>query len=426
MAADAEIVARDIVNRLTALVEQHEAWRGRGTLNLNAANNVLSPTARRMLSTRLADKGMSGGLGRRHHMGGGIIDEIETLVVNLGQRLFGARYVEYRPASGSIANALAIAALVDADATLMVLGEGAPGHQSYRRDGWGGRLARRVVDLPFDYAALDVDPVELQRSVEATRPRLIILGTALLLFPYNLAPIRQAADSVGALVMYDGAHAMGLLAGGAFQAPLAEGADLVTGSTQKSLPGPIGGLILTLAPELGERIFDVCTHLVSNYENNRTLALGVAFAELLAFGRAYAAACIANAQSLARALETLGFKPLGAQRGYTQTNQVILDVSDRGSANTLSETWERANIITTAMHLPSPIPAAGRPPDGIRLGVQEVTRLGMGATEMHRIADLMHRAAGVDDPQTVAADATDLVRSFPTVYYTFENPVVHV
>src|SRR5205085_3780193 len=136
-------------------------------------------------------------------------------------------------------------------------------------------------------------------------------------------------------------------------------------STQKSLPGPIGGLILSQSPELGERIFDVCTRLVSNYENNRAAALGVTFAEMAAFGGAYAAAMIANAQALAQALAERGFTPLGSGRGYTQTNQVLLDVSDRGPADDLAERMEQANIIVTAVHLPSPKPSTGRPTDGI-------------------------------------------------------------
>lgn len=414
--------ARDLFEQMRALAEQHDSWRGRTTLNLNAANNVMSAAARQMLPTRLADKGISGGLGRRHHMGGHLIDELETILVKLGQSVFRAANVEYRPASGSLANALAIASVLPHGATMMALGDGAPGHLSYRTDGWGGHLASKVVDLPFDFEALDVDIPAFRQAAERERPELIVLGTQMLIFPYSLGAIREVADSVGALVMYDGAHAMGLFAGGAFQDPLRQGADLVTGSTQKSLPGPIGGLILSQSPELGERIFDVCTRLVSNYENNRAAALGVTFAEMAAFGPAYAAAMVANAQTLAGALAERGFRPVGAGRGYTQTNQVLLEVSDCGAADNLAERWERANIIVTAVHLPGPRLSAGRPTDGIRIGVQEVTRLGMGTAEMVRIADLMVRAADRDDLTTVGRQVADLVGAFPTVYYCFENP----
>jgi glycine hydroxymethyltransferase len=413
---------RDRFDQLRALAEQHDVWRGRETLNLNAANGVLSDTARRMLSTRVADKGISGGLGTRHHMGGRLIDAAESIVVDLAQALFGASGVEYRPASGSLANALALAALTSPQDTLMVLNAGAPGHQSYRLDGWGGRLAQRVVDLPFDAETLDVDVGQLAEAAARYRPRLIVLGSAITLFPYTLAPVRQVADDIGALVMYDGAHAMGLFAGGVFQDPLREGADLITGSTQKTLPGPIGGLILTRSSTLDHQIFEVGTRLISNYENNRVLALGIALSEMAEFGQAYARACVANAQTLATALAEAGFHPLGEGRGYTRTNQVLLDVRPGPCpADALAERWERANIIVPALQLPSSAARAGLAANGIRIGVQEVTRLGMGPAEMRHIADLMQRAADGDDPAILKHHATDLARAYPNVYYSFEH-----
>ena len=422
MIADTAVsAARGLAEQLANLASRHDAWRGRTTLNLNAANNVMSPAARRMLPTRLADKGISGGLGRRHHMGGGLIDEMEDIVVQLGSQVFNARHVEYRPASGSIANALAIATLTGPSDTLMVLGEAAAGHQSYRRDGWGGRLARQVIDVPFDVDRLDVDPAALRATLEQHRPALIVLGTAMFIMPYDLEPIRAAAAEVGAILMYDAAHPLGLIAGGAWQNPLDAGADLLTGSTQKSLFGPIGGLIVTRDDRLGARVFDASTRLVSNYENNRVMALGVALAELAAFGQAYASACIRNAQVLAHALAERGFEPLCADRGYTRSNQVLLRMSADQSADNMVERWERADIVATAMALPRS--SADRlPVNGIRIGVQELTRLGMGAAEMECVADLLHAAAASSDNTTVKRSVAELVSAFPTVYYCFENP----
>ncbi len=417
----AAATARALAERLAELAAEHDVWRGRTTLNLNAANNVLSPAARRMLPGRLADKGISGGLGRRHHMGGGLIDEMEQIVLDLGQQLFDARYIEYRPASGSIANALAIASVTGPDDTLMVLGEAAAGHQSYRREGWGGRLARTVIDVPFDVDRLDVDLTEFREALERFRPTLVVVGTAMFILPYDLAPLRAAAHAHGAKLMYDGAHPLGLIAGGAWQNPLDEGADLLTGSTQKSLFGPIGGLIITRSDTLGPVIFDECTRLVSNYENNRVMALGIAFAEMAAFGRAYAAACISNAQALAVGLAQRGFEPLAAERGYTQSNQVLLRVGTDVSADEIVERWEAANIVATAMALPRDANRT-QPTNGIRLGVQELTRLGMGAEEMDRVAELLVQAADGGRAETAGGAVADLVQAFPTVYYCFDHP----
>ena len=241
------------------------------------------------------------------------------------------------------------------------------------------------------------------------------------ILPYDLAPVREAAVAVGARVVYDGAHPLGLIAGGAWPNPLREGADVLTGSTQKSLFGPIGGLILTASDELGARVFDVGTKLISNYENNRVLALGVALAELAAFGPAYAAACVANAQALARASAALDFEPLGASRGFTRSNQVLLRVAPPASADALVERWERANIVATAMALPRSADDP-RPVAGIRLGVQELTRLGMGPGEMRQVAELLRQATDTSDAEVVAAAVAELVGAFPTVAYCFEQP----
>jgi glycine hydroxymethyltransferase len=215
---------------------------------------------------------------------------------------------------------------------------------------------------------------------------------------------------------------MALIAGDQFQDPLKEGAGVISGSTQKSFPGPIGGLVMTKDPELGTRISATTARLLPTYPNNSVLALGIALAEMAAFGNGYISACISNAKVLANRLAERGFHPICADRDYTMSNQVILDVSDRGPALDLTRSWEAASIITSPMELPAADSGGGRPATGVRLGSQEVTRLGMGADEMTQIADLMRRVADGDRPEAVKADAAALAMRFGTVYYCFEAP----
>ncbi len=101
----------------------------------------------------------------------------------------------------------------------------------------------------------------------------IRVGTFIHLFPTPLAAIREVADSIGSKVMYDGAHVMGLIAGQCFQDPLSEGAHLLTGSTQKTLPGPIGGVLACNDPEIDKKIVEATDGLLSNYANNRVAAV---------------------------------------------------------------------------------------------------------------------------------------------------------
>ena len=171
---------------------------------------------------------------------------------------------------------------------------------------------------------------------------------------------------------------------------------------------------MTRSEALGTRLFDECTRLVSNYENNRVMALGVALAELAAFGSAYARACIANARALASALAERGFQPIGADRGYTRSNQVLLRVESTESADAIVERWEQVDIVATAMALPRHA-ADAHPTNGIRMGVQELTRLGMRGAEMERVADLLERATSGRDLADVTHGVADLVSSFPVV-----------
>jgi glycine hydroxymethyltransferase len=401
--------------------DEHGRWRTGRCLNLIAANNVMSVPARMALASRLADKPISGALGRRHHMGGRYVERIESCVVELGRRLFRAKTFEYRPMSGSLANAAAVYGLVRDGDTVLALPPGAICHQSHRVPCL--HLGVRLVDIPFDFTDLDVDLDGLRRVARAERPRLIMLGNQQVLFPYSLAAIRAIADEVEALVLYDGAHPLGLIAGGQFQDPLEEGAHLLTGSTQKSLPGPIGGIVMTGDEGLGKVVADTVSSLFSNYHNNRVLALGVTLAEMVAFGRFYAEACVSNARVLAEALTMEGFRLVGAHKGYTRSNQVIADLTKEGDARPLAHAWEAANLMTSLVHLPSPSLRPDQPPNGLRIGVQEVTRLGMGATEMKTIARLMGRVAKKESAENVTKEVAELASRFQDVCYCFEAPV---
>lgn len=411
--------AAQVVERMQEWACAHGEWRTAASINLIAANNVMSTSARAALSSRLADKPISGTLGRRHHMGGHYADLIEIAVVDLVKELFGVTTVEYRPMSGNQANTVAIFALLRPGDTIMALPLGAPCHHSQRVP--AEYLGVRIVDTPFDYDSLEIDLEGMRRVVCEEQPRLIVVGTAQMLFPYPLIDIRSIADEVGALVLYDGAHPLGLIAGGRFQSPMAEGAHVLTGSTQKTLPGPIGGLVMTNDEVLGQSIADTAARMISNYQNNRILSLGITLAEMLAFGREYATACLENAQILARVLQDDGFALLGSKKGCTRSNKLILDVRDREDARTLSRAWEQANLMTTVVTLPSPCPQRGAPPNGIRIGVQEVTRLGMGPEEMEKIGRLMARVQRGENPESVGRKVAELARQFQQVHYSFDS-----
>ena len=215
-------------------------------------------------------------------------------------------------------------------------------------------------------------------------------------------------------MFFDGAHQLGLIAGGQFQDPLKEGAAVLTGSGGKTFSGPQSGVMAwndpSLTGPLGDAVFPA---LAATHQVNRVAALAAAAAELLEFGPAYMGQIVANAQELADALHARGIPVLGAHKGYTRTHQVIADVRDFGGGLEVAHRLARANIITNKNLLPDDRPDDWDRPSGLRIGTTEITRLGMGAGEMHAIAELFERVlVRGEDPEQVRED-TQALRAVP-------------
>ena len=233
--------------------------------------------------------------------------------------------------------------------------------------------------------------------------------------------LHDAFQDASCHVWYDGAHVMGLIAGGKFQDPLHEGADVLTGSTHKTLPGPQHGILLSdsedekFVKRLQRAVFP---GVVSNHHLHAMAALGITLAEFLAFGRDYAAQIVRNAKALAQALHERGIKVLAEKHGFTESHAIALDVAAFGGGAKVAKDLEKANIITNKNLLPwdtSPVK-----PSGIRLGTQELTRLGMQETQMREIADLFARIVVKDEAaDTIAADVAAMRTEFNTVQYCF-------
>lgn len=395
----------------------HRRWRGTQTLNLNAATNSLSEVARAALATSMADKGISSGRASRHHMGGRYLDLIEEQLEAVALELFHAAAVDLRPPSGSIANAIAIASLVPRTGVVMAGGAAALGHYSYRAEGWSGRLVAGVTPLPFEPDGMALDLDALTEAVRSTSPAMIFVGAQAMLFPLDLGALRRIADTVGAVVVYDAAHPLGLIAGGQFQDPLAEGADLITASTQKSLPGPVGGIILARSAELMTPIYEATNHLLSNYQNNRVLSLGYTLLEMAEYGADYAAACVANARHFGAALAEAGLPVLFGDRGFTRSHHLLLDWGSKPAADAFAVDCERANIIVSTIQLPS---GDGRVAFGTRIGTQDLTRRGFGPAEFSELARLLARVATGDRLEEVARRAAELAGAFATIHFSFD------
>lgn len=409
----------EIESAIFTAVERHEGWRTMECIDLHAGKNVMSLKSRQLLaSPGLVDKSVSGAIGRRGATGTRFIDEIESLAVVLLRKLFRVKHIECRAMSGSVANGIALCSLTKPGDTIMVVPRKLYGHYTWGEGGYPRHLSLRVEEIPFTQDGIKIDIEAFQEQAEKLRPTLIVIGSFIHLFPTPLKEIRQVADSVGAKIMYDGAHVLGLIAGGHFQDPLSEGADILVGSTQKTLPGPIGGILACNDDEVAEKVTRVTNALFSNYGNNRIAALAIAAAEMVQFGKKYSAAVVGNARALAEALYDEGLPVLGKDRGYTASHQLIFDASGWGGANRVVAKIEKANIICTRFSLSSDDPNSPERITGVRFGTSTVSRLGMGSNQMRRIARCIREV--LENPEktdAIAHEIRNLAAQFRTVQY---------
>jgi glycine hydroxymethyltransferase len=261
--------------------------------------------------------------------------------------------------------------------------------------------------------------------IRELEPKVSLIGQSVFLFPTPLREIADAAHEVGSTVMYDGAHVLGLIAGGVFQDPLREGADVMTGSSHKTFPGPQGGFLLSSSEDekmhkrLNNAIFPgVC----SSYHLHHVAGKVVALAEFEEYGQAYAQNIVNNAQYFAQSLAAEGFDVLAESRNYTASHQVLTrhGGTDSGAGAKAANLLEQAGIITNMNMLPGDTKALS--PSGLRLGVQELTRVGMGKNEMQEVASLYARVLiNGENPKDVKEDVHNLKSNFQVIRYCFNE-----
>jgi glycine/serine hydroxymethyltransferase len=350
------------------------------------------------------------------------IDFIRDIEIELRAelaRFFSASLVEVRPISGQMANEVVFKAMVK------LLNSGREGGQPFRRMGGvmnndlalGGHLSAQPMGSLFNFVDVDpstgkervinfpvlgddpyrIDPDKMVTLIERERPDLIIFGKSM--FIYH-EPVREAVEAIRSLepvpfIMYDMAHVLGLY--GAFQSPLEEGADVVTGSTHKTFFGPQRGVVVSdLDPEsprgllwkwIVNRAFPGST---SNHHLGSLLALLIATAEMNTFKEEYQGKVISNAKAFAKALADEGLKVEGDPAwDYTETHQVLLRVEEHDNGIDIARRLEDNNIITNYQALPGD--ESFLEPSGIRMGVQEMTRFGMEADDFGRLAEIVAR-----------------------------------
>ena len=406
-------------------VKRNELWRGQQCINLLAPEAPTSPAVRALLASEIGTRAAEGHIGsvQRWFAGTKYIDEVEALCVELLKQAFHCRYADHRLMGSMLGNMAVYYALAEPGEVIMTVAQPFGGHSSNRYDGPAGQRGLKIVDIPFDPAELTVDLNLFRQMAPLVRPKLVTLGLSMTLFPLPVREIKEVVQEWGGRVFFDGAHQAGLIAGGQFQDPLAEGADVLTGSAGKTFGGPQSGMIMWNDPAitvpLTHAIFPV---LAATHQVNRVAALAVAAAEMIAFGKSFMAQIVNNARALAAALDQRGIPVVGKHKGYTTTHQVIADVRQMGGGLDVAHLLARANIITNKNLLPNDTPEAWDRPSGLRMGTIEVTRLGMKEPQMEQIADFMaHLLIEKQSPDLIIEDVIEFRQPYQQLYYCFDN-----
>ncbi len=403
-------------------VNRHHAWF-QDSLCMIASENLMSPLALEMYLSDFGHRYAEGLPGERYYQGNVFVDEVEIRIGDILKRIFRCDFADPRPISGTVANLAVLFALTKPGdiLTTVALSDGA--HISTAKFGAVGVRGVNAITYPWDQDSMNIDVDETAKLIRRVKPKVALFGQSVFPFPTPIKELRDAFQEARCYVWYDAAHVLGLIAGGKFQDPLREGAEVMSGSTHKTLPGPQHGVLLANPrDEKMERklLRGVFPGVVSNHHLHAMAALGIALAEFEAFGKEYADQVVRNAKALGQALFEKGMRVLGERLGFTESHTIAVDVSREGGGAVVSLDLERANIITNKNLLPgdkSPVS-----PSGIRLGSQELTRLGMKESEMGEVSDLIYRVAvKKEDPERVAKDVAALRTDFNTIKYCFHD-----
>jgi len=397
------------------------------SLPMIASENVLSPLCREMLISDFHGRYAEGTPGHRYYEGCNFFDLVEEKAMELAKKLFNCHYADVRPTAGTTANLGILKALIKPGETATVLDLANGAHISFGK--WGGAGVRGVnlVSYPFNDEEMNIDVDGAVKLIKKVKPKLALNGRSVFLFPSPIKEIAEAAHDVGAYMIYDAAHVLGLIAGKQFQDPLREGADVMNGSTHKTLPGPQGGMVLSghmgdtdedksFLRKLGFGIFPGVT---SSYHLHHVAAKAIAYAEHLEFGEAYAKQTIKNAQRFAQSLHEHGFKVFGEKLGFTKSHQILVEIGP-GKGKEASKKLEDAGIVTNMNTIPGDTDPLN--PSGLRLGTPELTRIGMKENEMDEVAKFYERALlKGEDTKKIKADVKEFRKDFQELHYCFKE-----
>ena len=393
-----------------------EEERQQHNIELIASENVVSKAVMAAQGSILTNKYAEGYPGRRYYGGTDVVDVIESLAIERAKEIFGAKFANVQPHSGSQANCAAYMALIEPGDTVMGMDLSAGGHLTHGASVSFSGQTYNFVSYSVDPETELLDFDAILKQAKEVQPKLIVAGASAYSHIIDFSKFREIADAVGAKLMVDMAHIAGLVAAGLHPSPVPY-ADITTTTTHKTLRGPRGGLILTNDEDLAKKINSAIFPGIQGGPLEHVIAAkAVAFKEVLdpAF-KVYAQQILDNAQAMAQVFRQHDkFRVIS---DGTENHLFLVDVTKvvengKVAQNLLDEVNITLNKNSIPYETLSPFKTSG-----IRIGTAAIAARGFGVTESIKVAELIIKALENAENEAVLnqvrAEVRELTDAFP-------------
>jgi RpiB/LacA/LacB family sugar-phosphate isomerase len=370
-------------------IEEEEA-RQTGNIELIASENFASKAVQQAQGSCLTNKYAEGYPGRRWYGGCENVDKVETLAIERAKELFGAKFANVQPHSGSQANCAVYFSVLEVGDKILTMDLSHGGHLTH---GHPANFSGKLYEVKHYGVSKETETIDYDLLAEAAKefqPKMITAGASAYSHIIDFKRMREIADSVGAFLFVDMAHIAGLVAAGVHPSPM-EHAHFVTTTTHKSLRGPRGGLILTNDEDLAKKFDSLVFPGIQGGPLMHVIAAkAVCFHEALQPGfKEYQHQIVKNSSRLAKRLAGHGYRIIS---GGTENHLFMVDLRPNGlNGKLVQETLDKAGITVNKNSIPfdTESPFKG---GGIRIGTPAVTTRGMKEEEMDLVGDLIHEA----------------------------------
>ena len=397
-----------------------EEERQQNNIELIASENVVSKAVMAAQGSILTNKYAEGYPGRRYYGGTDVVDVVESLAIERAKEIFGAKFANVQPHSGSQANCAAYMALIEPGDTVMGMDLAAGGHLTHGASVSFSGQTYNFVSYSVDPETELLDFDAILKQAQEVKPKLIVAGASAYSQIIDFSKFREIADAVGAKLMVDMAHIAGLVAAGLHPSPVPY-AHITTTTTHKTLRGPRGGLILTNDEDLAKKINSAIFPGIQGGPLEHVIAAkAVAFKEALdpAF-KEYATNVIKNSQAMADAfLQDSDFRVIS---GGTENHLFLVDVTKvvengKVAQNLLDEVNITLNKNSIPYEILSPFKTSG-----IRIGTAAITARGFGEKESRTVAELIIKALKNADQPAVLEEVRDQVKTLTDAFPLYED-----